>query len=412
MSWVQRGQDIDGEASGDQSGHIVSLSSDGLTLAISAITNDGTVLNSDRGHVRIYSWNGTNWIQKGQDIDGEALGDWLGYSCMLNSDGTVVCMGGIFNDAGGDNRGHVRVYSWNGSNWVQRGQDIDGVNNTDYFGASVALDSTGTILAVGSNHNDSGGTSSGQVRVFSWNGSSWVQRGQNINGETAGDESGWSVSLSSNGSILAIGAHANDGTVVNSNRGHVRVFRWSGSSWIQRGQDIDGEASNDKFGWAVSLSSDGLIVAIGSIWNDGAVFNSNIGHVRVFAWNGSSWVQRGQDIDGQASNDQFGRSLSLSSDGSILAIGSEYNDGNGTDSGRVSVYYWNGSSWIQQGLHINGEAANDYLGKSVSLSSNGSILAIGGSGNDGNGTNSGHVRVYTFVKGKKKKKLTSFFGRI
>jgi len=146
----------------------------------------------------------------------------------------------------------------------------------------------------------------------------------------------------------------------------------------------------------VSLSSDGSIVAIGAYENDGNGENS--GHVRVYEWYGNdnkSWVQRGEDIDGEAANDKSGTSVSLSSDGSILAIGANYNDGNGENSGHVRVYEWNGASWIQRGIDIDGEATSDQSGYSVSLSSDGTIVAIGSIANS---ENSGHVRVYKYEK--------------
>jgi hypothetical protein len=157
----------------------------------------------------------------------------------------------------------------------------------------------------------------------------------------------------------------------------------------QIGSDIGGEAAND-FSGTVSLSSDGTTVAIGASGNDDNGIDS--GHVRVYNWNGSAWTQLGSDINGEAANDRSG-SVSLSSDGSIVAIGAFSNDGNGNNSGHVRVYNWNGSAWTQLGSDINGEAANDLSG-SVSLSSDGSIVAIGATGNDGNGIDSGHVRVY------------------
>ncbi|NBT27856.1 MAG: hypothetical protein EBT09_15250, partial [Actinobacteria bacterium] len=67
------GKDIDGEAAGDNSGRSVSLSSDGLTVAIGAVGNDG---NGDKsGHVRVYKYTAGIWIKMGSDIDGEAAGD-------------------------------------------------------------------------------------------------------------------------------------------------------------------------------------------------------------------------------------------------------------------------------------------------------------------------------------------------
>ena len=92
-----------------------------------------------------------------------------------------------------------------------------------------------------------------------------------------------------------------------------------------------------------------------------------------------------------------GRSVSLSSDGSVLAIGAPLNDRNGDNSGHVRVYERDDAAplgWRQVGGAIEGEAAGDELGSSVSLSSDGSVLAIGAPLNDINGFNSGHVRVY------------------
>jgi hypothetical protein len=58
------------------------------------------------------------------------------------------------------------------------------------------------------------------------------------------------------------------------------------------------------------------------------------------------------------------------------------------------VYQYNGSQWLQIGQDIDGESSGDYSAQSMSLNSDGTIVAIGSHNNDGNGTNSGHVRVY------------------
>ena len=69
-----------------------------------------------------------------------------------------------------------------------------------------------------------------------------------------------SVSLSSEGHTVAIGAISNAGN--GSNSGHVRVYNYNGTAWSQLGTDIDGEAASDQSGYSVSLSSDGTTVAI------------------------------------------------------------------------------------------------------------------------------------------------------
>ena len=104
--------------------------------------------------------------------------------------------------------------------------------------------------------------------------------------------------------------------------------------------------------------------------------------------------QIGADIDGEAAWDRSGSSVSLSSDGSRVAIGAHRNDGAGSDSGHVRIYELSGGSWTQLGADIDGEAAGDGSGRSVSLSSDGSRVAIGAIMNDGAGTDAGHVRIY------------------
>ena len=92
------------------------------------------------------------------------------------------------------------------------------------------------------------------------------------------------------------------------------------------------------------------------------------------------------------------RSISLSSDGSIIAIGADHNDDNGSQSGHVRVFQNVDDDWVQLGSDIDGEATDDQSGRSVSISSDGSIVAIGAWQNNGNGINSGHVRVYQWLE--------------
>ncbi len=398
--WVQRGDDINGEAANDLSGLSTSFSADGNVLAIGAPYNDGNGIDS--GHVRVYTWSGTAWVQRGADINAEASGDISGYSVSLNTVGDILAVGAVKNDSNNmADRGHVRVYVWNGISWVQRGQDIDGEGSSDYSGYSVRLSGDGNTVAIGAPYNDGGGSSSGHVRVYVWNGSSWIQRGSDINGEAMNNYSGSSVGLSNDGTVLAIGAPYNNGT--GSLSGHVRVYSWNGSSWIQRGSDINGEAGGDLSGHSVDLSGDGNILAVGAPdTNNGSV--PEVGHVRVYVWNGSTWIQRGSDIDGEAAWSRNGYSVSISDDGAVLAVGApaipssrDIGFGTGTTGdGTVSIYFWNGSLWAQRGNRIDYKVAGEEFGTSVSLSDNGNILAVGAPYNDANGTNSGAVRVYTF----------------
>ena len=391
--WNQLGADIDGEVNGGFSGSSVSLSADGSRLAIGAIQNDGNGVLA--GHVRLHHWNGSAWAQLGADIDGEAPGDRSGQSVSLSADGSRVAIGAWLNDGNGFDAGHVRLYGWNGNAWVQVGADIDGEAAGDNSGTSVSLSADGSRVAIGAAYNDGNGADAGHVRIYDWSGSAWVQTGADIDGEAAGDVSGNSVSLSADGSRVAVGAGYNNGN--GADAGHVRLYDWNGSAWVQLGTDIDGEAAGDLSGWSVSLSADGSRVAIGAGNNAGN--GSYAGQVRIYDWSGSAWVQTGDDIDGEAAGDHSGNSVSLSADGSRVAIGAWGNDGNGPNAGQVRLYDWNGSAWLQLGADIDGEAPGDRSGHSVSLAADGSRVAIGAPSNDGNGASDGQVRVYWKPKG-------------
>ena len=306
FSQVQLGADIDGEAAGDQSGYSVSLSDDGIIVAIGARYNDGN--GSWSGHVRVYEYFHGSWSQLGADIDGEAAGDQTGYSVSLSDDGTIVAIGAPSNDGNGSYAGHVRVYEYSNGSWSQLGADIDGEAAGDKSGISVSLSDDGTIMAIGAFNNSNGnGTDAGHVRVYQYASGSWSQLGSDIDGEGAVDYSGNSVSLSDDGTIVAIGAPNNSGSGISS--GHVRVYGYSNGSWSQLGADIDAEAADDLSGQSVSLSDDGTIVAIGAYGNDGN--GSWSGHVRVYGYSNGSWSQIGADIDGEAAGDRSGYSVSL-----------------------------------------------------------------------------------------------------
>ena len=110
-------------------------------------------------------------------------------------------------------------------------------------------------------------------------------------------------------------------------------------------------------------------------------------------------LQIGSDIDGEMSNDFSGSSISLSNNGNTVAIGATGNDGNGNNSGHVRVFHNNGITWTQVGNDIDGEVEEDFSGSSVSLSDDGSTIAIGAPSNNGNGNKSGHVRIFRNIHG-------------
>jgi hypothetical protein len=81
-------------------------------------------------------------------------------------------------------------------------------------------------------------------------------------------------------------------------------------------------------------------------------------------------------------------------DANTVAIGAPYNDESGNSAGHVRLYKWNGIAWIQKGQDIDGEAAGDYSGQGVSMPDTNTV-AIGAPGNSGLISAAGHVRIFS-----------------
>jgi len=392
QQWNQLGQDIDGEAAEDRSGFKVSINYSGNRVAISAIGNSDNGLYS--GHVRVFEWNGINWIQLGQDIDGVAS-NVNTYHCSLDSSGNRLLVGAHqYNNY----TGHMRIFEWNGTNWVQMGVDINGPSTFSLFGLSAGINKSGNRIVISAPNYGltSNGFGTGLVRVYQWDGFIWNQLGNDLDGINPGDAFGQGLSMDETGDIIAIGSPE-----PLSPGGSVKLFEWNGSIWIQKGQTISstGGSTNSSFGsrGSVSLNNTGDIIAIGDPY-----ISNSIGQVKIYEWNGTIWNQKGQILNGNNVNDQYGSSLSLNGNGNRLSVGIR---GYNNYTGRIITYEWNGINWVQLGQNIDGEnsiglpifAANilgDIWGGSVAFNNIGDRIIGGAEANDGNGSNSGHARIY------------------
>jgi hypothetical protein len=304
-----------------------------------------------------------------------------------------------------------------GSAWSQMGLDISGTQASEESGYSVSLSADGTTVAIGAYAYDNAGTNEGRVRIYKYNGTSWDLLGSEILGTQASEYSGVSVSLSADGTTVAIGSHAYDkagGTTnANTNEGRVRIYKYNKngtSDWDLLGAEILGTQASENSGYGVSLSADGTTVAIGAYAYDNA--GTNEGRVRIYKYNKngtSSWDLLGAEILGTQVVEYSGISVSLSADGTTVAIGSYIYDKAGgttndnTDEGRVRIYKYNKngtSDWDLLVAEILGTQVAEQSGNSVSLSADGTTVAIGApyydkvGGTTNANTQEGRTRVY------------------
>ncbi len=415
---------------------------DGSSTGVNGAQDDNTVSNS--GAVYVFRRNGGAWSQQAYiKASNTGQGDYFGFPVSLSSDGNTLAVGaiseagsstgvnGVQNDNTASFSGAVYVFRRIGGVWSQQAYiKASNTGQGDFFTFSVSLNDDGNTLAVGAYREDSSSTgvngaqnnnsttNSGAVYLFRFNtiSSIWSQQAY-IKASNTGafDQFGWSASLSADGNTLAVGATGEDSlsTGVNraqddntaSNSGAVYLFRFNTTSsiWSQQAY-IKASNMGGEFGNSVSLSADGNTLAVGARDEDssstgvnGAQNNNstNTGAVYVFRFStgSSTWAQQAYI---KASNtgalDQFGNSMSLSADGNILAVGATGEDGsttgiggvddNGTDNaGATYVFEFGNGAWAQQAyIKAIDPSVGAFFGGSVSLSSSGDTLAVGAYG--------------------------------
>jgi hypothetical protein len=275
-NWVERGQgfNIYTSEAPQRAGHAVSLSGNGQIVAMGApVARKVWVANISAGP-------GMGMIT---GVPILLPGTYAGGSLDLDETGNNMVIAAY---QANTNRGEVYVYQRTGNTWTQRGQTLQGANNYDEFGFDVSINNNGNTIAVGIKGWDDNPNNTtyeiGQTAIYDWDGSQWVQRGTAIEGINLFDQCGYAVSLSGDGNRIAVGYRASN--IAFSGGGQVRVFDWNGTAWAQNGDPILGDDTNANCGHSVGLSDDGVVLGIGSSRGSGPVnpFATRQGKARMY----------------------------------------------------------------------------------------------------------------------------------
>jgi cysteine-rich repeat protein len=355
--------------------------------------------------------------------------DDFGSSVALSADGTTLAVGAFRESSAAtgidgnqasnaaSESGAVYVYTRTGSTWIQQAYvKASNTDEADRFGMSVALSADGSTLVVGAPEERSAATSiggnqadnsaqrAGAVYAFTRSGTTWSQQAY-IKGSNTGsvDRFGWSVALSADGSLLAVGAIL-DGEVLS---GAAYVFARSGTTWSQQAYiEPSHPDEGDFFGIGVALSADGTMLAVAAYLEDGAATGTNgdegdngvynAGAVYMYMRTGAAWSQEAYiKASNTGEGDLFGASVALSADGATLAVGAtgERSAATGINgdqannalpsAGAVYVFSRSGVIWSQQ-AYVKSPSPDviDAFGTIVALSADGNTLAVSATGED------------------------------
>ena len=396
----------------------------GVTNGVRTLTGTGT---DNHGAVYVYrlgsdgNWTQQSYLKASNILDAEdseqgGFAAEFGTSVAISNDGSTIAVGAAAESStavgiNGDqtnytltDAGAVYIFGVSAdSKWTQKAY-IKPSNTRDNlrFGASVALDSTGSSLVAGAPSENSTSTGIGGSQIsagvegvgaayfFSRNNVGvWSQQAYiKPSNSRISFGFGGSVALANDGKTMAIGASGENGaakgingnqTVIGqTNNGAVYLFARNNAVWVQQAyvkasntpQSTDTPNSGSEFGTQVALSGDGKTLAVGAPWQDSdnsaVAFNdntSNLGAVYVYKRNSTDvWSQQSMLKTTSTGNfSEFGRSVALSNDGNFLAAGATGDatpergvngaltvSGGQADSGSVFVFAANATGWSQK----------------------------------------------------------------
>jgi len=259
---------------------------------------------------------------------------------------------------------------------------------SDRFGDSVSISRDGLTAIVGAPYcNDNNNVTTGAAYIFKYANGSWSENTKLLaNVRAEDDRFGFSVSISDDGLTAIVGAPYYDGNSVNT--GAAYIFKYANGLWSETRL-----LSQYYFGWSVSISGDGLTAIVAATFP---------GSVYVFNYANGSWSQSTELKENGVASFQFGSSVSISRDGLTVIVGHPANNDNGTNSGSAYIFKYANGEWSQTKLLANDIAADDQFGSSVSISDDGLTAIVGAwfDDYDVNGyVNSGAAYIFNYANG-------------
>lgn len=323
-----------------------------------AMSHDGSTIvcgDPDTGNGKVYIKKLVNGTYYETVISG-SNGNKIGSSVDLSDDGNVVVIGvpyyTIESIYSFYEIGKILIYNFNNTTLsYTKSFELSSptTSNYDHFGKSVSISSDGNTIAVSSDING--------IVCFTFNSSNnTYEEGSFIN-------SNKNIKISKDGNTI----FTNSGdiyTFANNNWSLNTVTLNKNNTWTNTNIDFN----------SLALSYNANIVAI-SKQSSG----TKPGYVETYTYNNSTdtWDKLGQTLWPEFNDDNFGKSISLSSDGLKLLVGSPNNQdtNQNTDAGGMRVYHYMTDKWVQYGLDINNPLnTNGQLGRAVSCNSDMSLI--------------------------------------
>ena len=375
-----------------RAGQSIAITPDGTTMVVGIHDQTGPSASKEGGlaiYIRIVS----EWVQQGPLLfatTGQADAD-LGWSVAISSDGDTIAAGAYNWDTA---NGAIIVFVRSGGEWSQQDAPIQLAipQANARLGQSIEISADGNTIAAGASGWDgAAGSDEGAVFVFTRSNGIWSPEGVGPTYELvpaeaqAGATFGNSVALSYDGNTLTAGALNYD--IATVELGAIFVFTRTAGIWTQQGSLLLPSVlqANQKFSDSVTLAADGNTMAVGAPGYDTEEQN-NQGAAYVFTRTAGVWSQEAGPLTSTITQN-FGlannKRLRLSGNGCNLAISTtDYDHDGQLDAGGALIFARSVGVWTQQGDIIipSNFQANDDFGRSVALTYDGKMMAVGANG--------------------------------
>ena len=376
--------------SDDYFGRSVSISSDGSTAIVGARYDDDN--GSQSGSAYIYKLVEGIWQETKLLASDGADGDYFGQSVSISSDGSTAIVGAYGDDDNGTLSGSAYIYKLVGGVLQETKLLASNGASEDYFGYSVSISSDGATAIVGAVWDDDNGTNSGSAYIYKLDGGVWQETKLLASDGASSDQFGASISISKDGGTAIVGAYGDDDNGTYS--GSAYIYKLVGDVWQETKLLASDMAKYDQFATCISISSNGTTALVGADGDDDN--GSCSGSAYIYSLVKGIWQETKLLASDGTSSDYFGYSVSISSDGTTAIVGARYDDDNGSSSGSAYIYSLVKGIWQETKLLASDGASDDWFGFSVSISSDGTTAIVGAYGDDDNGSESGSACIYHF----------------
>jgi len=342
------------------------------------ISGDGSTTVSYSGELEIvlHRWTGSTWAQKGSTIILNPIPYYHNPFVKISNDGNRIAVvlpsGNIQGNVYTSNPGFVRVYDWDGSDWVQKGTDIFKPDDSESFmwAMSVSLSDDGSTIGI---------SDYGKVHFFRWVGTDWAEY-------SSIDFGAKKVDLNFDGGKVAISNPNYQAGIIPYRQGGVFNYEYIAGNWIQRGAVVIGNFEGWQEGRDVELSGDGTTFITDSrfYWGQDRTFSIEKGNVRVFQFDGTDWVQKGQTLNVETVSSERAtenNTVAINYDGTKIIVASGldvggYEAGNERVFGtKLDYYIWQNGQWVRWGFNGFDSDATQEIGLQVAMSNMGDTIA-------------------------------------